>query len=180
MAIRLHSPDWLGGVPWLSWGRIRYIHTQGLFFGWLGNAFLAFLYYDVPRLAGRPVTSTRVGWALFLVWNGLIVLPGWAMVQAGVSQPLEWAEFPLPNRRGGFRALRLLVRRPGTLAQPDAPGPDRPDRTGPTDHPPRSSSEVRGRVRCRVVTPRRRSERGCSAIARSPGPPGRLPSGRPR
>ena len=96
MAIRLHSPDWLGGVPWLSWGRIRYSHTQGVFFGWLGNAFLAFLYYAVPRLAGRPVTGVRLGWALFAVWNGLIVLPGWALVQAGVSQPLEWAEFPLP------------------------------------------------------------------------------------
>ena len=96
MSIKLHSPDWLGGVPWLSWGRLRYAHTQGLFFGWLGNAFLAFLYYAVPRLAGRPVTSVRLGWALFAVWNGLLVLPGWALVQAGVSQPLEWAEFPLP------------------------------------------------------------------------------------
>jgi cytochrome c oxidase cbb3-type subunit I/II len=96
MSIRLHAPDWLGGVPWLSWGRIRYAHTQGLFFGWLGNAFLAFLYFVVPRLAGRPVTGVRLGWALFAVWNGLLVLPGWALVQAGVSQPLEWAEFPLP------------------------------------------------------------------------------------
>jgi cbb3-type cytochrome oxidase subunit 1 len=96
MSIKFHAPDWLGGVPWLSWGRIRYAHTQGLFFGWLGNAFLAFLYYAVPRLAGRLVTSARLGWALFATWNGLVVLPGWALVQAGVSQPLEWAEFPLP------------------------------------------------------------------------------------
>ncbi len=96
MAIRLHAPDWLGGVAWLSWGRLRYAHTQGVFFGWLGNAFLAFLYYAVPRLAGRPVTSVRLGWVLFVVWNFLVVLPGWALVQAGFSQPLEWAEFPLP------------------------------------------------------------------------------------
>ncbi len=95
MAIRLHAPEWLGNVPWLSWGRLRFAHTQGVFFGWLGNAFLAFLYYSVPRLAGRPVTGVRLGWALFAVWNGLLVLPGWALVQAGVSQPLEWAEFPL-------------------------------------------------------------------------------------
>ena len=51
MSIKFHAPDWLGGVPWLSWGRLRYAHTQGLFFGWLGNAFLAFLYFVVPRLA---------------------------------------------------------------------------------------------------------------------------------
>ena len=96
MSIKLHAPDWLGEVPWLSWGRLRYAHTQGLFFGWLGNAFLAFLYYAVPRLADRQVTGARLGWALFAVWNGLVVLPGWVLVQAGVSQPLEWAEFPLP------------------------------------------------------------------------------------
>ena len=96
MSIKFHTPDWLGGVPWLSWGRIRYAHTQGIFFGWLGNAFLAFLYFAVPRLAGRPVTSVGLGWAVFAVWNGLVVLPGWVLVQAGVSQPLEWAEFPLP------------------------------------------------------------------------------------
>jgi len=95
MSIRFHAPGWLGDIPWLSWGRLRYAHTQGLFFGWLGNAFLAFLYFVVPRLAARPVTSVRLGWALFAVWNGLLVLPGWALVQAGVSQPLEWAEFPL-------------------------------------------------------------------------------------
>jgi cbb3-type cytochrome oxidase subunit 1/mono/diheme cytochrome c family protein len=96
MSIKFHAPDWLGGEPWLTWGRLRYAHTQGVFFGWLGNAFLAFLYYAVPRLAGRPVTSVRLGWLLLFVWNGLLVLPGWALVQAGVSQPLEWAEFPLP------------------------------------------------------------------------------------
>ena len=107
MSIKFHAPDWLGGVPWLSWGRIRYAHTQGLFFGWLGNAFLAFLYFAVPRLAGRPVTSARLGWALFVAWNGLVVLPGWALVQAGVSQPLEWAEFPLPI--DGAATLGMLL-----------------------------------------------------------------------
>ena len=94
-------------MPWLSWGRIRYAHTQGLFFGWLGNAFLAFLYFAVPRLAGRPVTSVGLGWALFAAWNGLVVLPGWALVQAGVSQPLEWAEFPLPI--DGAATLGMLL-----------------------------------------------------------------------
>jgi cytochrome c oxidase cbb3-type subunit I/II len=107
MSIKFHAPDWLGGLPWLSWGRIRYAHTQGIFFGWLGNAFLAFLYFAVPRLAGRPVTSVRLGWALFVAWNGLVVLPGWALVQAGVSQPLEWAEFPLPV--DGAASLGMLL-----------------------------------------------------------------------
>jgi cbb3-type cytochrome c oxidase subunit I len=88
-------PDFSGGVPWLSWGRLRYAHTQGIMLGWLGNAFFAFLYHAVPVLSGRPVTSVRLGRWLFALWNFAVMAPGWVLVLSGVSQPLEWAEFPL-------------------------------------------------------------------------------------
>ena len=95
VSLKFHWPDFLADTSWLTWGRLRYGHTQGIFFGWLGNAFLAFFYYALPRLAGRPVTGRGLGWLLFVVWNFLVVIPGWALVQAGISQPLEWAEFPI-------------------------------------------------------------------------------------
>ena len=41
------------------------------------------------------MTARRLGWLLFFVWNFLVVIPGWVLVQLGVSQPLEWAEFPI-------------------------------------------------------------------------------------
>ena len=74
---------------------MRYNHTQGILFGFLGNAFLAFLYYAVPRLAERPVLSRKLGWWLFVIWNFCVVFPGWVLVFAGFGRPLEWAEFPL-------------------------------------------------------------------------------------
>ncbi len=95
VSLKFQWPEFLGSTPWLTWGRLRYAHTQGIFFGWLGNAFLAFLYYSVPRLTDRSVTSRRLGWVLFVLWNFFLVIPGWALLQAGVSQPLEWGEFPL-------------------------------------------------------------------------------------
>ena len=95
VATKFTFPEFLGGHGWLTWGRLRYNHTQGIFFGWLGNAFLAFFYYAVPRLANRPVLSRKLGWFLFWIWNFAVVLPGWVLVAAGFSQPLEWAEFPL-------------------------------------------------------------------------------------
>src|SRR5438445_552532 len=95
VATKFTFPEFLGGHGWLTWGRLRYNHTQGIFFGWLGNAFLAFFYYAVPRLADRPVLSRKLGWFLFCIWNFAVVLPGWVLVAAGFSQPLEWAEFPL-------------------------------------------------------------------------------------
>jgi cbb3-type cytochrome c oxidase subunit I len=95
VSIQLLLPDFGKDVAWLSWGRLRYAHTQGIMFGWLGNAFLAFLYHAVPILTGRPVTSRRMGQWLFGLWNFAAILPGWVLMLAGVSQPLEWAEFPL-------------------------------------------------------------------------------------
>jgi len=80
-AFQLQSPDFGAGTPALGWGRIRYAHTQGIMLGWLANAFFAFLY--------------QLGLVLFGLWNFVVMLPGWALVLAGVSQPLEWAEFPL-------------------------------------------------------------------------------------
>lgn len=94
VATKFNFPEFLGGHAWLTWGRLRYNHTQGIFFGWLGNAFLAFFYYAVPRLANRPVLSRKVGWFLFGIWNFAVVLPGWVLVLNGFSKPLEWGEFP--------------------------------------------------------------------------------------
>src|SRR5258708_32517430 len=67
VATKFSFPEFLGGHAWLTWGRLRYNHTQGIFFGWLGNAFLAFFYYSVPCVANRPVLSRRLGWFLFLI-----------------------------------------------------------------------------------------------------------------
>lgn len=95
VSIKMHHPDFAGNDAWLTWGRLRYNHTQGIFFGWLGNAFLMFLYYAVPKLSLRPATSKHLGWCLFGLWNFTVVLPGWLLVLAGFSQSIEWGEFPL-------------------------------------------------------------------------------------
>ncbi len=95
VSIELVWPNALDGSPWHSWGRLRYDHTQGIMLGWLANAFFAFLYHAVPVLTGRRVTSVKLGQWLFGLWNFVVVIPGWILVLAGFSQPLEWAEFPL-------------------------------------------------------------------------------------
>jgi len=109
VSLKFHLPHLLSQHAWSTWGRLRYDHTQGILFAWLGNGFLAFLYHALPRLASRPVTSRRLGWAMFWVWNLAAVLPGWTLVLAGVSQPLEWAEFPLAVALVIEIALVLIV-----------------------------------------------------------------------
>ena len=107
-AWQLILPDLGRDVAWLTWGRVRYAHTQGVMLGWLGNAFFAFLYHAVPILTGRPVTSVRLGVWIVALWNVAVMLPGWILVLAGVSQPLEWAEFPLAVDVIVFVTLALL------------------------------------------------------------------------
>ena len=94
VSLQFLFPDLTAGSLALGWGRLRYAHTQGIMLGWLGNAFIAFLYHAVPVLTGRQVTNRRLGWALFGLWNLFGVIPGWILVLSGISQPLEWAEFP--------------------------------------------------------------------------------------
>ena len=101
VAIKLVQPDFLSGQVWTTWGSMRANHTQGILFGWLGNAFLAFLYFAVPRLGNRAVMSRRLGWVLFVLWNVGVVLLGWVVVSINLPgflwaiKPLEWTEFPL-------------------------------------------------------------------------------------
>lgn len=101
VAIKLVQPDFLSGHVETTWGSMRANHTQGILFGWLGNAFIAFLYFAVPRLAGRPVMSRALGWLLFVLWNFGVVLLGWTLVTVNLPdsfwaiKPLEWTEFPL-------------------------------------------------------------------------------------
>jgi cbb3-type cytochrome c oxidase subunit I len=95
VSLQFLYPDLSAGSLVFGWGRLRYAHTQGIMLGWLGNAFLAFMYHAVPVLTRREVTSRALGWWLFALWNFVAVIPGWILVLSGVSQPLEWAEFPL-------------------------------------------------------------------------------------
>src|SRR5947209_11696988 len=137
VATKFTFPEFLGGHGWLIWGRLRYNHTQGIFFGWLGNAFLAFFYYVVPRLANRPVLSRRLGWFLFWIWNFGVVLAGWVLVAAGFSQPLEWAAFPLVVDAFPLLAF-LLTPSPSALPPPTPPPPTPPLTPPPTPPPPTS------------------------------------------
>jgi cbb3-type cytochrome oxidase subunit 1/mono/diheme cytochrome c family protein len=94
-SLQFIAPDITGESLTFGWGRVRYAHTQGIMLGWLGNAFFAFMYHAVPILTGARVTSKRIGLWLFGIWNFAVMAPGWILVLNGVSQPLEWAEFPL-------------------------------------------------------------------------------------
>src|ERR1043166_142770 len=52
IAAKFVWPELLGTVPYLSYGRLRPLHVNGMLFGWLLAADMGLTYYFVPRLCG--------------------------------------------------------------------------------------------------------------------------------
>ena len=81
-------------IETLSPGRIRMIHTNLMAFGFLTNAFLAMLYWTVPRLTGKRVTSSKLGWLIMVAWNAIVGLT-YVGLHMGEAQAVEWGETPV-------------------------------------------------------------------------------------
>lgn len=92
MQLLQHWP--LPEIAVLSPGRIRMIHTNLVAFGFLTNAFLAMLYWAVPRLTGQRVLNRGLGWLILLAWNA-IILATWVGLHLGQAQAVEWGETPV-------------------------------------------------------------------------------------
>ncbi len=88
-------------VPWLSSGRLRFLHTNEIAYGFLVNAFVGAMYYAVPRMTGRPVASLKLGWFIFFVWQ-IIVFSASVGQALGFAQGVEWGETPTGFRPGSF------------------------------------------------------------------------------
>ena len=61
IAAKFHFPTLLGSVSWLTFGRLRPIHTNGMLFGWLLAADMGLCFYLVPRLCGVRLWSEKLG-----------------------------------------------------------------------------------------------------------------------
>jgi cytochrome c oxidase cbb3-type subunit I len=93
-ALQLDKMYPFAGVAWLSPGRVRMFHTNSVAYGFLLNAFIAALYWIVPRLCGRPVLSRRLSRVVFVFWQ-FAVLAAALGILGGHAQAAEWGETPI-------------------------------------------------------------------------------------
>ena len=93
IASKFHFPTLLGSVSWLTFGRLRPIHTNGMLFGWLLAADMGLCFYLVPRLCGVKLWSEKLGLATMWLWV-VIVLGAVVELARGHNQGLEYAELP--------------------------------------------------------------------------------------
>lgn len=91
IAGKLNFPAFLGNISWLTFGRLRPLHTNGMLFGWLLAADMGLCFYLVPRLCGVKLWSEKLGLATMGLWV-VIVLSAVGTLLAGKNQGLEYAE----------------------------------------------------------------------------------------
>ena len=94
IAAKFVWPELLGTVAYLSYGRMRPLHVNGMLFGWLLAADMGLAYYFVPRLCGVKLFSEKLGMATAALWN-VIVLGAVVSLLAGYNQGWEYAELPM-------------------------------------------------------------------------------------
>ena len=87
-------PDYLGDSLYLTFGRLRPIHVNGVIFGAFSTLFIGLCYYILPRLTGVRVYKQVWGYVLVWVWNFGLVL-GLGSLFFGYNQGLEAGELPL-------------------------------------------------------------------------------------
>jgi cytochrome c oxidase cbb3-type subunit 1 len=93
IAAKFVWPDLMGTMSWLTYGRLRPLHVNGMLFGWLLAADMGLAYYIIPRLCGVRLWSEKLGVATAALWN-VIILGAVVTLLAGQNQGWEYAELP--------------------------------------------------------------------------------------
>lgn len=98
----------LEGISWLSYGRVRLLHTNEIAYGFLVNAFVGALYYAIPRMTGRRILNDKLGWFVLYVWQFTVVATSVGQL-LGYAQALEWGETPTGFKPGSFELQYIPV-----------------------------------------------------------------------
>ena len=83
VGIKFVAPD-IDQTSWLSFGRLRPVHTNSVFWGWASLGMLGLGYYSVPRVGNNTLFSYKLGWITLILINLTVVL-GTIALMAGVN-----------------------------------------------------------------------------------------------
>jgi cytochrome c oxidase cbb3-type subunit 1 len=95
IAAQLYAPEFLGGIPWLSYGRLRPLHTNAVIFAFGGCALMATSYYVVQRTSQVRLFSDGLAAFTFWGWQAVIVAAA-ITLPMGYTQGKEYAELEWP------------------------------------------------------------------------------------
>ena len=97
LAYKFGAPDF-GSGEWLTFGRLRPIHTNATFYGWASIALVGLAYYVAARSSRTPLYSIKLAWLGLVLFN-VAALAGTVALDLGYNDGnLEYREWPWPIR----------------------------------------------------------------------------------
>lgn len=88
-------PNLTEDIPWLSFGRLRPLHTNAVIFAFVGNAIFAGVYYSTQRLLKARMWSDFLSNLNFWGWQAIIVAAA-ITLPLGYTTTKEYAELEWP------------------------------------------------------------------------------------
>src|SRR5215212_10953524 len=95
IAAQLLWPELSLNIPWLSYGRLRPLHTNAVIFAFGGSALFASSYYVVQRTSHARLFCDRLAAFTFWGWQAVIVLAA-ITLPLGITTSKEYAELEWP------------------------------------------------------------------------------------
>ena len=104
LAYKFGAPDF-GRGAWLTFGRLRPIHTNATFYGWASIALVGMAYYVAARSSRTVLFSAKLAWIGLTLFN-FAALAGTIALDLGYNDGnLEYREWPWPIRLVFLAAL---------------------------------------------------------------------------
>ena len=94
VAMQMAYPE-LNLAPYLTFGRLRPLHTNAVIFAFAGNAIFTGVYYSTQRLCKARMFSDALSAAHFWGWQAIIVAAA-ITLPLGLTQAKEYAELEWP------------------------------------------------------------------------------------
>ncbi|MCK5379109.1 MAG: cbb3-type cytochrome c oxidase subunit I, partial [Acidobacteria bacterium] len=95
IALELAAPYFNFELQWITFGRLRPLHTNAVIFAFVGNAIFAGVYYSIQRLLKTPLFNKTLSAIHFWGWQLIIVLAALSLPM-GITQSKEYAELEWP------------------------------------------------------------------------------------
>jgi cytochrome c oxidase cbb3-type subunit I/II len=95
LAFQLYIPALNFGIPYLTFSRIRPLHTNAVIFAFVGNAMFMGVYYSLQRLCKARIYSDLLSYIHFWGWQ-FIILCAAITLPLGITTSKEYAELEWP------------------------------------------------------------------------------------
>jgi cytochrome c oxidase cbb3-type subunit I len=83
LGIKFVAPD-VDHYSWLSFGRLRPVHTNSVFWGWASLAMIGLAYYVIPRVSNVAIASIKTGYCSLVLINASVII-GSICLMAGIN-----------------------------------------------------------------------------------------------